>query len=326
VAASAGGSTKAPAFGFTGQRFDAASNVYDYGARFYDPTPGRFLQPDSIVPGAYDSQALNRYAYVRNNPLGRIDPSGNWDLDFGGMIGEWVGGFFGTIGEGLGRIGGGLVSGLIPGPGEVADAGILLDPRESSFDRWLAAGSLGLSVLTLGLSPNFGSWGRSVLSQWDTLTGFRPEALSSLTPDVLYPTHGTWGADLSSLFDDAASGTMERSAARGTTRAVQPFFPANNGFLGESSRRFLMAGERIDRFGGSASSRFFSPAGTPTAARALPPGTAAQKLRTFDVIKPFEVEAGTVAPAFGELGFGTQFRTPVPLETLLKRGIIEEVF
>jgi RHS repeat-associated protein len=83
VAASAGGSTKAPAFGFTGQRYDNASGVYDYGARFYDPTLGRFLQPDSLVPGAFDSQALNRYAYVRNNPLGRIDPGGSWSLDFG---------------------------------------------------------------------------------------------------------------------------------------------------------------------------------------------------------------------------------------------------
>ncbi len=87
-----------------------------------------------------------------------------------------------------------------------------------------------------------------------------------------------------------------------------------------------MAGERIDRFGGTASSRFLSPAGTRTAARALPPGTAGQKLRTFEVVKPFEVEAGNVAPAFGKLGLGTQFRTPVPLQTLLKRGIIEEVF
>jgi len=36
--------------------------------RFYDPALGRFLQPDPIVPEPGDPRALNRYAYVYNNP------------------------------------------------------------------------------------------------------------------------------------------------------------------------------------------------------------------------------------------------------------------
>jgi RHS repeat-associated protein len=35
---------------FTGQRWEASLGLYDYRARFYDPTLGRFLQPDPIVP------------------------------------------------------------------------------------------------------------------------------------------------------------------------------------------------------------------------------------------------------------------------------------
>jgi hypothetical protein len=38
---------------------------------------GRFLSADSIVPGAYDPQDLNRYAYARNNPLKYSDPDGH---------------------------------------------------------------------------------------------------------------------------------------------------------------------------------------------------------------------------------------------------------
>ena len=34
---------------FTGQRWEASLGLYDYRARFYDPTLGRFLQPDSLV-------------------------------------------------------------------------------------------------------------------------------------------------------------------------------------------------------------------------------------------------------------------------------------
>jgi hypothetical protein len=35
----------------------------------YSPTLGRFIQPDSIVPGAGNPQAYNRYSYVLNDPI-----------------------------------------------------------------------------------------------------------------------------------------------------------------------------------------------------------------------------------------------------------------
>jgi RHS repeat-associated protein len=113
--------------------------------------------------------------------------------------------------------------------------------------------------------------------------------------------------------------------AAATSMELTTYYPPNGGFLGQAERTFLQPGERIDRFGGSDYSRFFSPEGTPASERALPPGTAGQPLRTFEVAKPFEVQSGTVAPAFSELGGGVQFRTPVPLRVLLARGIVREV-
>jgi hypothetical protein len=50
--------------------------LYDYGARFYSALTGRFLSPDPLVAKPGDPQMLNRYAYVRDNPLVYIDPSG----------------------------------------------------------------------------------------------------------------------------------------------------------------------------------------------------------------------------------------------------------
>jgi uncharacterized protein RhaS with RHS repeats len=41
-------------------------------ARFYEPRLGRFLQTDPI--GTKDD--LNLYAYVGNNPVNRLDPTG----------------------------------------------------------------------------------------------------------------------------------------------------------------------------------------------------------------------------------------------------------
>jgi hypothetical protein len=87
----------------------------------------------------------------------------------------------------------------------------------------------------------------------------------------------------------------------------------------------MTRGQIIDHYGGSGYSRFFSPQGTPDWARSLLSGTAGQPLRTFEVVKPFEVQSGTVAPLFNQPGSGVQNVTPVKLEILLKRGIIKEV-
>jgi hypothetical protein len=38
----------------------------------------RFISADTIVPDPANPQALNRYAYVLNNPLKYTDPSGHW--------------------------------------------------------------------------------------------------------------------------------------------------------------------------------------------------------------------------------------------------------
>jgi RHS repeat-associated protein len=64
-------------FGFTGQRDLAAVGLMDYNARFYSPGLGRFASADSIVPQLFRAQSLNRFAYVENNPLNFIDPSGH---------------------------------------------------------------------------------------------------------------------------------------------------------------------------------------------------------------------------------------------------------
>ncbi|MBI4267686.1 MAG: RHS repeat-associated core domain-containing protein [Chloroflexi bacterium] len=62
---------------FTGQRLDG-TGLYYYGARYYDPTIGRFISADTVVPDFADPQSLNRYSYVYNKPLKYTDPSGHF--------------------------------------------------------------------------------------------------------------------------------------------------------------------------------------------------------------------------------------------------------
>jgi len=57
---------------FTGQQREYGApgfGLYYYGARFYSTVLGRFLSPDPLVVAPGDPQMLDRYAYVRNNPL-----------------------------------------------------------------------------------------------------------------------------------------------------------------------------------------------------------------------------------------------------------------
>ena len=63
---------------FTGQREETnLGSLYDYNARMYSPLIGRFVSADTIVPGAGNPQAFNRYAYANNSPMVYVDPSGH---------------------------------------------------------------------------------------------------------------------------------------------------------------------------------------------------------------------------------------------------------
>ncbi|NKE71607.1 FG-GAP-like repeat-containing protein [Candidatus Manganitrophus noduliformans] len=65
---------------YTSQELDSSTGLYFYNARYYDPVLGRFISPDTIVPGRRNPQNLNRYSYVSNNPINYTDPSGHWKL------------------------------------------------------------------------------------------------------------------------------------------------------------------------------------------------------------------------------------------------------
>jgi len=62
---------------FTGQREQAELGLYFYGARWFDPSIGRFTSPDTMIPSTQGTQAWDRYAYVNNNPVRYNDPTGH---------------------------------------------------------------------------------------------------------------------------------------------------------------------------------------------------------------------------------------------------------
>ena len=64
---------------FTGDTQDTIAGTYDTPHRELNPSQGRWLSPDPAGLQAVNPsnpQSWNRYAYVLNNPLSNIDPSG----------------------------------------------------------------------------------------------------------------------------------------------------------------------------------------------------------------------------------------------------------
>jgi RHS repeat-associated protein len=106
-------------FRYTGARIDAETNgLYDFRARIYSPTLGRFMQTDPI--GA--NGGINLYAYVNNDPLNATDPLGLWTFQIGASYSfnlGWIGGTFsgGLIVDGYGNAGFYVTGGGGPGVG-----------------------------------------------------------------------------------------------------------------------------------------------------------------------------------------------------------------
>jgi len=95
-------------------------------------------------------------------------------------------------------------------------------------------------------------------------------------------------------------------------------YPPDNGYLivGGQPVEFqltLEPGESIDRYG-SLYGSFLAPFGTPYADRSIPPSSLDDSpgftcnYHIYKVVKAFTVEAGPIAPAFGQPGLGLQYQ------------------
>ncbi len=147
--------------GYTGHVPLPRSRSVHMRGRVYDPELGRFLSPDPLVAAPQDLQALNRYAYVRNNPLTFVDPTGflleppvssgaqssESAFDgFGGALHAIAGAFgngFSAVSSFMSSAWGGVRFGAT-----AAWAGVSwLGARISSGARWAGAGAIAAASL-----------------------------------------------------------------------------------------------------------------------------------------------------------------------------------
>ncbi|QMV14615.1 RHS repeat-associated core domain-containing protein [Vibrio spartinae] len=123
-------------------------------------------------------------------------------------------------------------------------------------------------------------------------------------------------------------------------RFVSQNWPPNDGFAtrhGDVLREqiTLQPGDTLDRFGGwyengkfRDKGSYFADMGVPFENRALPPETKLSPYRKYEVVEPFNVEGGPIAPWFGEPGGARQYLVPRlegGVEGLLKSGKIKPI-
>jgi len=115
---------------FTGQEFDPEIGLYFYNARYYNPSLGRFVSGDTVVSSPFLSQTLNRYSYVGNNPINRIDPTGHEFLSIVSFIGAAI-------------CGGSVVCGVVAAAVAVVAIAATIDAKSKGYGSPLDKGYLG---------------------------------------------------------------------------------------------------------------------------------------------------------------------------------------
>ncbi|KAF9903872.1 hypothetical protein EC991_003249 [Linnemannia zychae] len=116
-------------------------------------------------------------------------------------------------------------------------------------------------------------------------------------------------------------------------------YPDNDGFMISTANTpikgnaTLPIGTLIDRFGSEYGS-FLAPAEAPYPQRSIPPSNLDTpkdqpnypfNYRVYRVKQPLLVEAGPIAPYFGQPGAGTQYRTFSNIMTLIANGFLERI-
>ena len=105
----------------------------------------------------------------------------------------------------------------------------------------------------------------------------------------------------------------------------RPIYPTNDGAVGVIVTITLPAGDVLTRYG-RPTGRYVSPDGMTFEQRALPSTTSEGDFHVYCVERPIDgVQKGKIAPWFGRLGGGIQYKLPDRIVNLMEASMLREV-
>jgi RHS repeat-associated protein len=329
------------ALAWQGLPYDLETGITYNRARSLHHRLGRFLQRDPL--GYVDGMSM--YQYVGSNPFGIRDPMGlfGWGDAWGVVRG---------VGRGIVNVGNGI-SDTIDGVVLVAYADLAGDEAfQEQVDTQIGQAIIQLEDTVSTTYGNFqdDGWGAvgaavqtgmagaaTLLAGNELLNGY--DAYSRGDWEGVGENWGSAGVQLGltalggaeARFGRGGSRALSKCEARASSLDTIPegqrlatYYPPNRGFLGPSETQTLPPGTQIDRFG-SPYGTFVAPEGTPWGARALPPQAQSAPYNVYNVLQPFEVQAGPSMPWFGQPGLGTQYELPSSVQSLIDTGFLEKM-
>lgn len=327
---------------------DPATGLVYARARWYDAQTGTFLTPD---PAGY-ADSGNLYAGFGNDPVNNFDSAGEavdtvWDA-----VSLVIGGV--SLYHNLRDGNYGLAA--LDALGIVVDTAAVLAPFVpggvgAALKVSRAAGALAKAQL-VDQTINFAQGSLQAVSEysqgnggWATVyAGMIGFGLRGMNASQFRFTSEGIGVNLGNvrMVRRAPAPTRAKRGSRETPgppakldargrwhdargRFTRFAWPPNRGFIsGYPRRATLLPGAVVDRYGRETGT-FVSPFGVPFPERALPPSAATAPYGRYEVVKPFEVDAGPAEPWFGQPGLGLQYELPDTVENLINDGFLRRL-
>lgn len=228
--------------GFTGhEQIDTVGLVHMNG-RVYDPELGRFISADPNVQDLSNTQSLNRYTYVLNNPLSMTDPTGFFFGSIFKAIGNFISKVFNAIASAFKAI---LKIPLIRaaiqiiGCGLSGPPGVALCAAVTGALTMLSGGSIGDALQAMAFTvASAGIWS----GVGNFLEGFKSLGIGAFTA-IKSAVHGVVGGALSmvqggSFLEGFAANAVGAAAGVASERA---FGNAGTGDTGDYFGRVTVA-------------------------------------------------------------------------------------